>query len=155
MKSNMENTTVRDISRLINTACLTASVTTSLEQLAEMLCTSDRYKIYLKDSDDCLCGVIQAKQIAMDLLRLSKNEQEADEMLPAQAYMLNSRQGSDLADAVTSVSLSSTLGDVLALMENNHIREIAVVDEDRKLIGTLEAKHILSHYLQNKAASAL
>ena len=155
MKSNMEHTTVRDISRLINTACLTASASTSLEKLAELLCTSDRYKIYLKDSNDCLCGVIQAKQIAIELLRLSKNEEDADEMLPAQAYLLNSRQGTDLADAVMSVTLASTLGEVLELMERNHIREIAVVDDERKLIGTLEAKHILSHYLQNKAAAAL
>ncbi|QHI68138.1 CBS domain-containing protein [Tichowtungia aerotolerans] len=153
MKSNLEKTTVRDIARLINTSCLTADASTSLEKLAQMLCTSDRYKVYLNDLEGHLCGVIQAKQIAMELLRLSKNEEDAEEMLPAQAFMLNSRQGGELAEDAPAVFLTTKLGAVLNMMEQNNIREIAVVDEDEKLIGTLEAKHILSYYLQNKAAA--
>lgn len=155
MKNNMETTTVRDISRLINTACLTADASTSLERLAEMLCSSDRYKVYLKDEDGGLCGVIQAKRIAMELLRLSKSEDDAAEMLPAQTFMLNSMQGKEFAEEAPAVFPSTTLGKVLELMESNHIREIAVVNDDQVLIGTLEAKHILSHYIQDKAASAL
>jgi Mg/Co/Ni transporter MgtE len=154
MKSNLEKTTVRDIARLINTSYLTANASTSLEKLAEMLCTSDRYKVYLTDREGRLCGVIQAKQIAMELLRLSKSEDD-DEMLPAQAFMLNSRQGAELAEDAPAVFLTARLGVVLDLMEQNNIREIAVIGEDQKLIGTLEAKHILSHYLQNKAVAAI
>ena len=37
MNSNLENTTVKDISRLINTACLQASVSISLEAPARYL----------------------------------------------------------------------------------------------------------------------
>lgn len=155
MKSNLETTTVRDIARLINTSCLTAAASVSLERLAERLCASDRYKIYLTDSEQRLCGVIQAKQIAMEILRLSKSEEEAETMLPAQAFMLNSRKGADLAEEAPAVLLATKLGEVLDLMNQNCIREVVVVDDDRKLIGTLEAKHILSHYLQNKAVSAL
>lgn len=155
MKSNLEKTTVRDISRLINVSCLTADSSTSLEHLAEMLCASDRYKVYLKDKNEHLCGVIQAKQIALELLRLSKSEADADEMLPAQAYMLNARQGIELAENAPAVFLGTKLEAVLEMMEQNNIREIAVIGEDEKLIGTLEAKHILSHYLQDKAAAAL
>lgn len=155
MKSNLEQTTVRDLARLINTACLTADASTSLEKLAEMLCTSDRYKVYLTDARGCLCGVIQAKQIAMEILRLSKSSEDEEAMLPAQAFLLNARQGCELAEETCTVSPGTTLGEVLALMEKNHIREIAVMDAHQKLIGTLEAKHILSHYLQNKAAAAL
>ena len=36
-------------------------------------------------------------------------------------------------------------------MDQNHIREIAVIDDENHLIGTLEAKNILSSYLQEKA----
>ena len=155
MKSNLEKTTVRDIARLINTACLTAGSSTSLEALAEMLCTSDRYKVYLKNSDGCLCGVIQAKQIAMEILKLSQSGDDVDDMLPAQAYMLNSRQGMELAEDAPAVFLTTKLGAVLDLMEQNNIREIAVIDDEQKLIGTLEAKHILSHYLHKRAEAAL
>lgn len=155
MKSNLEKTTVRDIARLINTSCLTADISTSLEKLAEKLCRSDRYKVYLTDREGRLCGVIQAKQIAMEILRLSKSEDEAEDMLPAQAFMLNVRQGSELADDAPTVFPTTRLGAVLEMMEQNNIREIAVVDETQKLVGTLEAKHILSHYLQDKAVAAL
>lgn len=155
MKSNMETTTVRDVSRLINTACLKAPVTMSLEDLSSMLCASDRYKVYLENDAGVLCGVIQAKQIAMELLRLSKSDADADDMLPAQAFLLNSRQGVELAEEAPSVASGTTLCRVLEMMEKNHIREVAVVDEDHKLIGTLEAKHILAHYLREKANATL
>ena len=155
MKANLEKTTVRDISYLINSSCLRADSETSLENLAEMLCTSDRYKVYLMDSSQRLCGVIQAKQIAMEVLKLSKRKEDAEEMLPAIAYVLNFNHASDLADEAVTVQPSSTLNTVLELMDSNSIREIAVVDEDRHLIGTLEAKHILSHYLHDKAEASL
>ena len=47
MKANLEKTTVKDISYLINSSCLRASSGVSLEKLADMLCSSDRYKVYL------------------------------------------------------------------------------------------------------------
>ena len=50
---------------------------------------------------------------------------------------------------------SFPLKPVLELMDCNRIREIAVVDADQHLIGTLEAKHILSHYLHDKAEISL
>ncbi len=155
MKANLEKTTVRDIAYLINSSCLRADCGTSLEKLAEMLCTSDRYKVYLIDGSQRLCGVIQAKQIAMEVLKLSKRKEDAEEMLPAIAYVLNFHHASDLADEAVTVQPSSTLRMVLELMDRKSIREIAVVDEDQHLIGTLEAKHILSHYLHDKAEASL
>ena len=155
MKANLEKTTVRDIAYLINSSSLRADSGTSLEKLAEMLCTSDRYKVYLMDSSQRLCGVIQAKQIAMEVLKLSKRKEDAEEMLPAISYVLNFHHASDLADEAVTVQPGSTLKTVLELMDSNSIREIAVVDEDRHLIGTLEAKHILSHYLHDKAEASL
>ena len=151
MKANLEKTTVKDIAYLINTSCLRADSGSSLENLAEMLCTSDRYKVYLLDNSQQLCGVIQAKQIAMEVLKLSKRKEDAEEMLPAIAYVLNFRRARDLAEEAVTVQPGSTLNTVLELMDLNHIREIAVVDADRHLIGTLEAKHILAHYLHDKA----
>ncbi len=154
MKANLEKTTVRDISYLINTSCLRADSGTSLENLAEMLCTSDRYKVYLMNGSQQLCGVIQAKQIAMEVLKLSKRKEDAEEMLPAIAYVLNFHHASDLAEEAVTVQPGSTLKTVLELMDRNSIREIAVINEDRHLIGTLEAKHILSHYLHDKAETS-
>ena len=155
MKANLEKTTVKDIAYLINSSCLRADIGTSLENLAEMLCTSDRYKVYLMNDSQQLCGVIQAKQIAMEVLKLSKRKEDAEEMLPAIAYVLNFRQAKDLAEEAVTVRPNSTLKTVLELMDCNSIREIAVVDEDRHLIGTLEAKHILSHYLHDKTEASL
>ncbi len=155
MKANLEKTTVKDISYLINTSCLRADSGSSLEKLADMLCTSDRYKVYLMDGSQQLCGVIQAKQIAMEVLKLSKRKEDVEEMLPAIAYVLNFHHASDLAEEAVTVQPSSTLKTVLELMDRNSIREIAVVDEDQHLIGTLEAKHILSHYLHDKAEISL
>ena len=154
MKANLEKTTVRDISYLINTSCLRADSGTSLENLAEMLCTSDRYKVYLMNGSQQLCGVIQAKQIAMEVLKLSKRKEDAEEMLPAMDYVLNFHHASDLAEEAVTVQPGSTLETVLELMDRNSIREIAVINEDRHLIGTLEAKHILSHYLHDKAETS-
>ncbi|MCK4563719.1 MAG: CBS domain-containing protein [Verrucomicrobia bacterium] len=154
MKANLEKTTVRDISYLINTSCLRADSGSSLENLAEMLCTSDRYKVYLMNNSQQLCGVIQAKQIAMEVLKLSKRKEDAEEMLPAIAYVLNFHHASDLAEEAVTVQPGSTLKTVLELMDRNSIREIAVIDEDRHLIGTLEAKHILAHYLHDKAETS-
>lgn len=155
MKSNLKKTTVKDIARLINTSCLKADSAVSLEVLAEMLCTSDRYKVYLLNEQQQLCGVIQAKQIAMEVLKLSKKETDSDKMLPSIVYVLNFRQGIDLAEEAVSVQPEDTLQTVLKLMDRNSIREIAVVDANRHLIGTLEAKHILSHYLHEKAEASL
>ena len=155
MKANLEKTTVKDIAYLINSTCLQADSETSLEKLAEMLCTSDRYKVYLMNGFQQLCGVIQAKQIAMEVLKLSKRKEDAEEMLPAIAYVLNFHHASDLAAEAVTVQPTSTLKTVLELMDSNSIREIAVVDEDQHLLGTLEAKHILSHYLHDKAETSL
>lgn len=155
MKSNLEKTTVKDLSRLINTSCLQAPSTTSLEALTEMLCTSDRYKVYLTNEKNELCGIIQAKQIAMEVLNLSTRKEDAAEMLPAIAYVMNYRKAMDLADKAVIVHLGTRLKEVLDLMHCNSIREIAVVDDDGHLLGTLEAKHILIQYLQSKAETSL
>lgn len=156
MKTNIEKTTVKDIAYLINSACLRAPANSSLEKLADQLCSSDRYKIYLENEDGRLDSVIQAKQIAVKILELSR-QQDGDEetMLPAIAFALNAQIGSELAETAVTVTGETPLKTVLELMELNHIREIAVVDADGRLIGTLEAKNILSHYLQAKAKSHL
>ncbi|MBC8207461.1 MAG: CBS domain-containing protein [Kiritimatiellales bacterium] len=155
MKSNLENTTVKDVSRLMNTTCLQAPISTSLETLAEMLCTSERYKVYLTNDCGQMSGVIQAKQIAMEVLKLSKGKEDADEMLPAISYVLNYRQAKDLASEVVSVTVDCSLKTVLNLMDCNSIREVAVVDAEGGLIGTLEAKHILTQYLHAKKEVSL
>lgn len=155
MKSNLEKTTVKEISRLINPTYLHADQSTSLETLAEMLCTSDRYKVYLTNESNQLCGIIQAKHIAMEVLKLSKRDEDAEEMLPAIAYILNFRHAMDLAEKVVTVQSNCTLKRVLDLMDQNSIREIAVVDSDEKMVGTLEAKNILSQYLHAKAETSL
>lgn len=155
MKSNLEKTTVKDISYLINSACLRANCGASLEKLTGMLCSSDRYKVYLEDGDGKLAGVIQAKQIAMKVLELSRQKSDESEMLPAIAYVLNFHHGCDLAEDAISVNGATPLKQVLELMDQNSIREIAVVDSDGVLVGTLEAKNILAHYLHAKAETAL
>lgn len=155
MKANLENTTVKNISYLINSICLRAPSTTSLEKLANMLCSSDRYKVYLEDESGCVCGVLQAKQIAMKVLELSRKKSDEQEMLPAIAYVLNFHAGGDLAERPITVHADTRLKEVIALMDQNHIREIAVVDEDGRLVGTLEAKSILEHYLHAKAETNL
>lgn len=155
MKANLENTTVKDISYLINSSCLRADCGTSLEKLAEMLCSSDRYKVYLEEATGKLVGVIQAKQIAMKVLELSRSKDDEQEMLPAIAYVLNFNHGSNLSEDPVTVTATTSLGQVLELMDQNNIREIAVVNSDGGLVGTLEAKNILSHYLHAKAETAL
>jgi CBS domain-containing protein len=155
MKVNLENTTVKDIAYLINSSCLRAAGDTSLEKLADMICSSDRYKIYLEDAAGKLTGVIQAKQLAMKVLELSRQKDDAEEMLPTVTYVMNFLKGSDLAEPPVTVTGKALLKQVLELMNQNSIREIAVVDEEGVLIGTLEAKNILSHYLQSKAQASL
>lgn len=155
MKANLEKTTVRDISRFINSACLQADCATPVAELAERLCASDRYKVYLTDGQKRLCGVIQAKQIALEILAMATRQEDAEDMLPAITYVLNSRRAMDLAEEAVSVQAECTLKEVLTLMNSNHIREIAVVDCDGQLVGTLEAKHILAQYLQAKTETAL
>ena len=155
MKANLENTTVKDLSYLIHSACLRADSSTSLEKLANMLCSSDRYKVYLENSDGQLDGVVQAKQIAMKILELSRQKSDEAEMLPAIAYVLNFFNGTDLAETPVIVQADTQLKEVLELMQQNSIREIAVVDENRRLIGTLEAKNILAHYLKAKTETEL
>jgi CBS domain-containing protein len=155
MKANQEKTTVKDLSYLIQSSCLRADISLSLEKLAEKLCSSDRYKVYLEDEAGKLVGVIQAKQIALKILELSHQKSDEEEMLPAIAYVLNFYTGKDLAEAPVTVQAATTLRQVLELMEQNSIREIPVVDEAGCLVGTLEAKHILGHYLSAKAEMAL
>jgi len=155
MKTNLETTTVKDISYLINSACLKAPCDTPLEKLADMLSTSDRHKVYLENETGELSGVIQAKLIAMKVLGLAGQKADEEEMLPAIAYVLNSQSGQDIAEQAVTIESGTLLKTVLELMEQNHIREIAVVDESRHLIGTLEAKNILSHYLHAIAETNL
>lgn len=155
MKTNLETTTVNDIAYLINTSCLRAECGTPLEKLADMLSVSNRYKVYLEDQNHQLCGVIQAKQIAMKILEFSRNNEDEQEMLPAIAYMLNSHCAEEFAESPGTVRSDTHLKQVLELMEQNHIREIAVVDADQHLVGTLDAKNILSHYLHTKAKASL
>lgn len=155
MKKNLLTTTVKDISYLIKSSCLKAPVDTPLEQLAEMLCSSDRYKVYLENEDGTLAGVVQAKQIAKKVLELSRHETDAQDMLPAIAFALNAQTGRNLTEVAITVAGETSLKAVLELMDQNHIREIAVVDENGTLVGVLEAKNILSHYFQAKAESNL
>ena len=56
MKKNLMNTTVKDIAYLVNPSCLKASSHTPLEKLAEQICSSDRYKVYLEDEEGRVCG---------------------------------------------------------------------------------------------------
>ena len=147
MKTNLKQTTVRDISYLIHSPCLRADCGASLEQLAHMLCASDRHKVYLEDLDGKLVGVLQAKQIAMKILELSREKNDAEEMLPAIAYVLNFHDAKELSEEPVTVRPSTPLKQVLELMHKNYIREIAVVDDQGHLVGILEAKNILAHYL--------
>ena len=151
MKKNLMNTTVKDIAYLVNPSCLKASSHTPLEKLAELLCSSDRYKVYLEDDEGRVVGVVQAKHIAMKVLELSTQETDQEEMLPTIAFALNSQNGNSIAEPVITVCAETPLKEVLQLMDQNHIREIAVIDDENHLIGTLEAKNILSSYLQEKA----
>ncbi|QBG48473.1 CBS domain-containing protein [Verrucomicrobia bacterium S94] len=155
MKNSLEKTTVKDIAHLINSTCLRAESDVSLEKLASALCASDRSKVYLENASGRLVGVIQAKQIAVKMLELSRNRSEEADLLPAISYVLNFFRGHDLAEHPVTVQTASPLKEVLDLMQLNHIREIAVVDSERRLVGTLEAKNILSHYLQAKAEAML
>jgi CBS domain-containing protein len=155
MKANLERTTVKDISYLINSSCLRANSGASLEKLADMLCSSDRYKVYLEDAADKLVGVVQAKQIAMKILELSRQKSDEEEMLPAISYVLNFHCGQGLSEEPVTVLSTTPLKQVLELMHKNYIREIAVVDDAGHLIGTLEAKNIRAHYLQAKTEAAL
>jgi len=155
MKTNLVNTTVKDIAYLINTACLRVSADASLEKLAELICSSDRYKVYLEDNEGRLTGVVQAKQIARKVLELSRQKDETEEMLPAIAFSLNAQTGADIAEPPVSVEGATRLKMVMELMDQNQIREIAVVDENGRLVGTLEAKNILAHYLRAKAEANL
>ena len=151
MKKNLRTTRVKDISYLINSACLRAHIDQSLESLAEMLCRSNLYKVYLEDNNGNLKGTIQAKKIAVEMLKLSIGKTEVTDMLPTVSYVLNFHQAADLADPVVAVQPTDTLQKVIELMELNFIREVAVVDEQGRLLGTLEAKHVLSFYLSEKA----
>jgi CBS domain-containing protein len=89
------------------------------------------------------------------VLELSRQKDDAEEMLPAVAYVMNFHKGSDLAEPPVTVTGNALLRQVLELMNQNSIREIAVVDEEGMLVGTLEAKNILSHYLQAKTEASL
>jgi CBS domain-containing protein len=91
----------------------------------------------------------------MKVLELSRQRADEEDMLPAITFALNAQTGKDLAEAAVTVTGDTRLKTVLELMEQNQIREIAVVDADGCLVGTLEAKNILSHYLQAKAKTAL
>lgn len=155
MRANLENTTVRDISYLIKSACLRAQGNASLEELAELLCSSDRFKVYIEDEDGRLTGVVQAKQIARKVLELSRHKDDTQDMLPAITFSLNAQTGADIAEPAVSVDGATQLKAVMELMDQNQIREIAVVDDDNCLVGVLEAKNILAHYLQAKAESNL
>ncbi len=148
MKTSLEKTSVRDIGYLINTSFLRADRSLALEKLASMLCTSDRYKVYLENADGRLAGVVQAKQIAVKILELSRMKSDEEDLLPAIAYVLNFHHGHDIAEKPVMVHGDTPLRHVIELMQLNHIREIAVVDEQERMIGTLEAKNVLSHYLQ-------
>ncbi len=155
MKANLENTTVKDLAYLIKHACLKAPADTPLEKLAEMLCSSDHYKVYLEDGAGRLIGIVQAKQIARKVLELSRHKSDEEDMLPAIAFALNAQTGKDLVEPPVSVEGSTKLKKVLELMDQNHIREIAITDDAGQLVGLIEAKHILSHYLQTKTESNL
>lgn len=150
MKNNLVKTTVKDIAYLINSTCLKAPGDTP-----NLLCSSDSSKVYLESEDGRLSGVIQAKHIAMKVLGLARQEEGLEEMLPAIAYLLNAQCGQDLAEPAVAVAFHTPLKTVLELMEQNHIRAIAVLDPDGHLVGTLDARNILSHYLHRKTEAGM
>ncbi|MBN2703989.1 MAG: CBS domain-containing protein [Pontiellaceae bacterium] len=155
MKTNLENTTVKNISYLIHSASLRAPANTPLEKLADMLCAADRYKVYLEDETGILVGTVQARQIAKKILEFSRRKEDTEAMLPAIAFALNAQTGQELAVPAVTVEADTCLKTVIELMNERHSREIAVVDADGRLIGTLDAKTILAYYLQSKAESNL
>lgn len=76
-------------------------------------------------------------------------------MLPAIAYVLNFFHGHDLAEPPVYVRGGTSLKQVIELMQLNSIREIPVVDDELCLIGTIEAKSVLAHYLKVKTETEL
>lgn len=156
MNTSVNTLTVKDLSYLINYSGLRAAGETSLEKLADLLCCSDRCKIYLEDENGRLCGVVQARLIAGKILRyVRQNEKDQTDLLPAITYVLNAQRGIDIAEPAISVCFENQVEEVLHLMERNNIREIAVTDEDGHFLGTLEAKNILTHYLRLRAEATL
>jgi predicted transcriptional regulator len=151
MKNYAKQATVNDLFYLINCTPPRTYVDTSLEQIAERICISSHNTIYLEDDAGKLCGVIQARQIALKVLQLSPAESEFEDLVPAMVFQLNAFSASQLAIAPPSVQLSDTLENTLVVMGKQDVRELAVLDDNRHLVGVLEAKTILAYYLNKKA----
>ena len=144
-------TTVHDLFYLINCAVPRAHVNTSLETIAERLCSSSHNKVYLEDDDGKLQGLIQARDVALKILQYSHAESSFEDCVPLMVFQLNSMKSTELAIQAPVVQQYDTLKTALEVMGDRNVREIAVVDEEGRLIGALEGKTILAYYLNKKS----
>jgi CBS domain containing-hemolysin-like protein len=151
MKNYAKHASVNDLFYLINCTPPRTHVDTSLDQISERICISSHNKIYLEDDAGKLCGVIQARQLALKILQLSPAESAFEDLVPLMVFQLNAHSSAELAITPPSVNLSDTLETTLTIMGNQDVREIAVVDDNQHLVGVLEAKTILAYYLNKKA----
>lgn len=149
MKKNLQETTVKDLDYFINKSFLKIEQTTPIINLLDILSKSHLYKAYVTDENNKLLGIIQAKKIAQEILRFSKNEKKFTEMMPVICFQLNYQKVEDFIEPAHQVKYQSSLEDVLNIMDMKHIREIAVVNEENEIEGVIEAKRILSYYLKN------
>jgi CBS domain-containing protein len=146
MKAPAKQADVKDLSYLINCNPLCAPADTTQDRIAEILCRSPQNKVYLTDDEGKLCGVIQARHLALKLLQLSPTECDFERQMPLLVFQLNAFRAMDLAVTPRTVQLTQSVENAMAAMADENVRDIAVVDRDGHLEGVLEAKTVLSHF---------
>lgn len=148
----MKNSLVAEVSKLSTMKALTLSVDTPiLEAIDRFASNEGQHGIFLVTDDGRLTGVVNNRDL-MDWARLQFDVIPGDLPLPVGKVrrLITATCICDLAAPDShemSVKLSETLADALAKMAIYELDDIAVVDEEGRVVNDLRLSEVLSFAL--------
>jgi CBS-domain-containing membrane protein len=115
--------------------------------------------VFVVDDEDRLLGSIRERALDADLVTMALPEQLWSRVrgMSPRAVLRAARgqqRARDLMSAAHSVTADDTLEHAIAQMANSEDSAIALVDEQRRLLGYVRLFDVLSHLLRAQVASA-
>lgn len=148
----MKNTRVAEVSELSTMKALVLPEKTPLTEAIDRFASNDgEHGIFLKGEDGKLAGVVNNSDL-LDWARLQFDVMPGDPLPVGKVRrLMSAKEISDLAvrnSARMSVRVTETLADALERMATFELEDIAVLDEEDRIVNDLRLCEVLSFALR-------
>jgi len=118
------------------------------ELLSAMLADLRTRSVYVVDDERRLLGCVRMDRVVDRLFPLEAIVSHSFEASLRNASALNAKRVRDLmVKGVTAVHESTSLADVAKILMKEKVQEVAVVDQDGKLVGEVNVYELIKAYL--------